>query len=262
MHPCEEALSLLSLQLDGALSPSEEQVLTAHLNHCPHCRQVAEDLQAIHTAMPTEVPCPQGLHQRMMEAIEADAQTNNQPQLVALPQKQHNRWKSWLAMAAVFALICTAGLSLPPSTEDASSAPMTMTADYDTPVPSTEAMIRDATPEETATTTETTTETTMEASSDTTADLSPSQESLSCLPAENGFAWLAEAGLSEGLSGDYDLNTLGSADLERVIPLEGQAVFLDEQDWLVTYYDSQQLPVYHLVCDSQTSQVLGNLPIN
>jgi anti-sigma factor RsiW len=41
---CEEALTLISAKLDGTLSPAEEDALQAHLERCPDCRQVLQEL--------------------------------------------------------------------------------------------------------------------------------------------------------------------------------------------------------------------------
>ena len=45
MNPCEEYELLLSARLDGALSLKEETQLHAHLAQCPHCRQLAQELE-------------------------------------------------------------------------------------------------------------------------------------------------------------------------------------------------------------------------
>lgn len=48
---CERYLDLISARLDGPLSPADEAELTAHLNTCPHCRAIADDLANIHTSL-------------------------------------------------------------------------------------------------------------------------------------------------------------------------------------------------------------------
>jgi len=41
---CEEALTLISAKLDGALTKQEDDALQAHLEHCPECRRVLQEL--------------------------------------------------------------------------------------------------------------------------------------------------------------------------------------------------------------------------
>lgn len=51
MNPCEEYELLLSARLDGALSLKEETQLHAHLAQCPHCPQLAQELEDLQTQM-------------------------------------------------------------------------------------------------------------------------------------------------------------------------------------------------------------------
>lgn len=51
MNPCEEYELLLSARLDGALSLKEETQLHAYLAQCPHCRQLAQELEDLQTQM-------------------------------------------------------------------------------------------------------------------------------------------------------------------------------------------------------------------
>ncbi len=48
---CERYLDLISARLDGPLSPEDEADLSAHLNTCPECRAIADDLSGIHSAL-------------------------------------------------------------------------------------------------------------------------------------------------------------------------------------------------------------------
>lgn len=48
---CERYLDLISARLDGPLSQQDEAELTAHLNTCPQCRAIADDLTNIHSAL-------------------------------------------------------------------------------------------------------------------------------------------------------------------------------------------------------------------
>ena len=47
MNPCEEFELLLSARMDGALTEEETAKLETHLTHCPRCRALAGELQAL-----------------------------------------------------------------------------------------------------------------------------------------------------------------------------------------------------------------------
>lgn len=67
---CDRYLDLISARLDGPLSPQDEAELTAHLNTCPHCRAIADDLANIHGTLSgcTVVP-PAELAEGVMKSI-------------------------------------------------------------------------------------------------------------------------------------------------------------------------------------------------
>ena len=69
---CEEAAELLSAQLDGALTAEEKQALAHHLQGCPACRAVSEELRAIHLAFETlePIPAPEHLAGDVMAELE------------------------------------------------------------------------------------------------------------------------------------------------------------------------------------------------
>ena len=70
MMTCNEALELLSAQLDGALTPDEAQALKAHLETCPECRAIQKELAAIDRALPElEQEPPRLLHDAVMQEI-------------------------------------------------------------------------------------------------------------------------------------------------------------------------------------------------
>lgn len=99
MADCEAYLELISASLDGAVTPAETKALKAHLEVCPQCRTLLEDLTALHAAMPEEEEPPQGFSERVMAAVAA------QEKVVAFPAKtSRRRWGSIAAVAAVFAL--------------------------------------------------------------------------------------------------------------------------------------------------------------
>ena len=99
MCTCDEALALISARLDGSLSGEEPARLEAHLEACPACRDLLADLEELHGALPELwAEPPADLQNRIMDRIRADAA----PIPIGKPKRT---WKSWLAMAAVFAVI-------------------------------------------------------------------------------------------------------------------------------------------------------------
>ena len=100
MCDCERALELLSLELDGQLTPEEKGELEAHLAGCGECRRAAEELRQLHTILPElEEEVPDGLHQAIMDRIGAE-------KVVPLSGARKKRAiRQWASLAAVFAVI-------------------------------------------------------------------------------------------------------------------------------------------------------------
>ena len=101
MCDCERALELLSLELDGQLTPEERGELEAHLAGCGECRRAAEELRQLHTILPElEEEVPDGLHQAIMDRIGAE-------KVVPLSSAAKGRrsLRQWVSLAAVFAVI-------------------------------------------------------------------------------------------------------------------------------------------------------------
>ncbi len=99
MSSCDEALDLISARLDGALSAGEEAALEAHLALCPACRALLADLEELHGVLPelwTEPPAD--LTDRVMDRIRTEPSA-------ASTRRSVRRWKQWLSMVAVFAVI-------------------------------------------------------------------------------------------------------------------------------------------------------------
>lgn len=69
---CEEITLLLSARLDGELTEKENTALEEHLAHCPECRAVAEDLEALHLSFEDLKPvsAPEHFARGVMEKIE------------------------------------------------------------------------------------------------------------------------------------------------------------------------------------------------
>lgn len=100
MCDCDRALELLSLELDGELTPEEKSELEAHLAACEECRGAAEELRQLHTILPElEEEVPDGLHQAIMDRIGAEKVVP----LSRVSKKSHIQ--RWASLAAVFAVI-------------------------------------------------------------------------------------------------------------------------------------------------------------
>ena len=104
MAYCDEYWQLISAGLDGALSPDEEEALSAHLAQCPECKALYEELSVLHAALsdlpPVEVPAD--LHGRIMKAVAAEQVL---PFVPLEKKKSSVHWQRWLASAAVFAVV-------------------------------------------------------------------------------------------------------------------------------------------------------------
>ncbi len=70
---CQEARVLISARLDGELSQQEERELDTHLEGCPACRELTEDLSMLRLSLANleDEPAPAGLASRVMEQIRA-----------------------------------------------------------------------------------------------------------------------------------------------------------------------------------------------
>ena len=70
MITCNEALELLSAQLDGAVTIEEQTALEEHLSSCPECRTIQKELAAIDKALPELAQEPSKLlHDGVMQEI-------------------------------------------------------------------------------------------------------------------------------------------------------------------------------------------------
>ena len=101
MCDCGRALELLSLELDGELTPEEKGELEAHLAGCGECRRTAEELRQLHTILPElEEEVPDGLHQAIMDRIGPEKVV-----LLSSAVKGRRSLRQWVSLAAVFAVI-------------------------------------------------------------------------------------------------------------------------------------------------------------
>lgn len=110
---CDKYLDLISARLDGPLSPEDEAQLTAHLNTCPQCRAIADDLAHIHSAMSGAAAVPPAeLAQGVMKSIRAQRTTRKRT------------WRQLGALAACFVLcVGLFTLTRPETTENPAGVP-------------------------------------------------------------------------------------------------------------------------------------------
>ena len=68
---CEEVIGLMSASLDGALSPAEEEALSAHLAACPACTALMTTLRGLDEQVASlREPAPEGLKKGVLYRID------------------------------------------------------------------------------------------------------------------------------------------------------------------------------------------------
>ncbi len=92
---CDDVLEWVSASVDGALTPDEAARLQAHLDQCPRCRALQEQLIQIHRACgEMDDPPPADLPARILARLPAQR-----------PAAKTHPWRRWGAMAAALALV-------------------------------------------------------------------------------------------------------------------------------------------------------------
>ena len=105
MNPCEEYELLLSARLDGALSLKEETQLHAHLAQCPHCRQLAQELEDLQTQMPSPwVEPPDSLKDALASQDWSKSASSSPPRSPTASPSKRRHLLPWLACAAAASL--------------------------------------------------------------------------------------------------------------------------------------------------------------
>lgn len=116
---CEHYYELISAQLDRELTREEEQELNAHLEQCPSCRALAEQLAGLHEDFSAleEVPAPEGFVQGVMERIREEKKV--------IPLFKRPQFKAAAGLAACLA-ICVGlyGAGQLPFTNEAENSPL------------------------------------------------------------------------------------------------------------------------------------------
>lgn len=104
MISCDQIELSINLYLDDMLPSEELPALKAHLEHCPECRAVYEQLLALKNAVAAlDEPVPEALHERILTYV---AENTRQPESV--PGKKllsFHRWGKALAAAAACGII-------------------------------------------------------------------------------------------------------------------------------------------------------------
>ena len=313
MCDCDRALELISLRLDGELTPEELGELEAHLAGCGDCRRAEEELRALHTLLPElEEEAPQGLHQAIMDRIGGEKVV---PLSRAKPTSHLRRWAS---LAAVFAVIllgagawqalqggsATSGAAAPAAlapevrdgtgsaaggetggkAKEAESTTAVVTSDAALPEESGDVAAQDAgavlrmDPKGTETpaqedgggensvvqTPQVVTFGLAPVEAAPSLESEPDQGAVDTLKA-NCAAWLENSALEQRDRVDTGLVSVApitQGDLAAAVcdDAEGQAL-LDGTDWAVTLGDTSGHDFVVLLCDSQTLEVLGYVPI-
>lgn len=107
MELCDEYEALMSLVLDGEADPDQEAALSAHLARCPACAALFEELNVLHAgAEGLLVKAPESLKDNIMAALAAESARAPRQKARKRPAA---RWRSYAAMAAVFALAVGVG---------------------------------------------------------------------------------------------------------------------------------------------------------
>ena len=96
MESCEKFELLMSRALDGAADEEELRALHAHLEQCPACRRVWEELALLGDALAPPAP-PEGLEEKIMASVRREAAVRNRP-------KKLRRWSWGLCAAACLAV--------------------------------------------------------------------------------------------------------------------------------------------------------------
>ena len=137
MTDCDRALELISAGLDGVLTPEEKDWLEKHLEHCPACRALEAEFSTLHQLLPTLAPEPPAeLKERIMDVVRAEKTVP----FPAREQKKPRRWKAWVSVAAVAALVFLGGrAALPALNSGGASLPAAAGAPAGTELPAADA---------------------------------------------------------------------------------------------------------------------------
>lgn len=119
MH-CSHMEELISAALDGELSPRRRKELDDHLEHCPRCRALFEELSG-QSQLLRDLDCrvPEDLSQQILSAL---PQQRKKAPILSI--------RRWGTAAACLVLVCCAGFALRPAGNKSADAPSAASEDY------------------------------------------------------------------------------------------------------------------------------------
>ena len=127
---CKESPQWISDWMDGALQPLEERMLMAHLEQCPECAALWEQLTALHTACSDlpELSAHEGFAQGVMARIREEGtpkMERKEPQAKVVPLFRRKQVRALAGMAACAVLCFGLGrIDLMTNGKKAEGAPM------------------------------------------------------------------------------------------------------------------------------------------
>lgn len=117
MLSCEQTVELISAALDGQLSETDQNKLEQHLDQCPACSALFEDLQNLRPilAHPDHIAAPDDLTQRIMDRIAADPVQEHADKVIPFPsgRRIYHSWKKWAVSAAAIAIVVLGAVTIP-----------------------------------------------------------------------------------------------------------------------------------------------------
>lgn len=112
---CEEAIILISGQLDRENTPEESSALQAHLAGCGVCRQLLQELTAMEQGLAELETPPEGLREGVMDAIRAESRKR---------PRWHTRWAGAAVAAALVLVVGFGAVSRAAPQAEEAAAPM------------------------------------------------------------------------------------------------------------------------------------------
>jgi len=99
---CEQMTALLSAYMDGELTAAEQVHVRAHLEQCPECRALYEQLMTLHTSFSDleEISAPENFAQGVMARIRAE----ENPKVIPLFKRPQVRAVMGLAACALLCI--------------------------------------------------------------------------------------------------------------------------------------------------------------
>ena len=101
---CEKALDLINEYIDGELVANDTEFVRSHIEKCPECRRVYEELKEIKNLLESNAEeAPTELYDRVMDEVRVEKNAT---------RRKNHVMRKW-SFAAVAAVICLSVLSTP-----------------------------------------------------------------------------------------------------------------------------------------------------